>query len=83
MKAYVVMVRREFWEHRALWMAPLVLASLYVLLCLIPVDRCCGLSRQSPTVVYRGRRPGMGFQVEELKRREAACPGRGGPAPTL
>ena len=36
MNAYLVMVRREYWEHRALWIPPLVLAGLYVLLCLIP-----------------------------------------------
>ncbi|MEP7243057.1 MAG: hypothetical protein ABI885_05155 [Gammaproteobacteria bacterium] len=36
MNAYFVMVRREYWEHRALWVPPLILAGLYVLLCLIP-----------------------------------------------
>ena len=35
-KTFPVLVRREFWEHRALWMAPLVMAALYLLVCLIP-----------------------------------------------
>ncbi|HEV7714355.1 MAG TPA: ABC-2 transporter permease [Steroidobacteraceae bacterium] len=32
----IVLVRREFWEHRALWLVPLVVAALYLLICLIP-----------------------------------------------
>jgi ABC-2 type transport system permease protein len=31
-----VLVRREFWEHRALWLGPLVLAGLYLALCFVP-----------------------------------------------
>jgi len=32
----IVLIRREFWEHRALWMAPLVIAVLLVV-CAFPV----------------------------------------------
>jgi ABC-2 type transport system permease protein len=32
----VVLIRREFWEHRALWLVPLVVAALYIAVCLIP-----------------------------------------------
>lgn len=35
-KVFPVLIRREFWEHRVLWMAPLVIAALYVLACFIP-----------------------------------------------
>jgi ABC-2 type transport system permease protein len=31
-----VLIRREFWEHRVLWIAPLIVAVLYLLMCLIP-----------------------------------------------
>ncbi|HEU4624966.1 MAG TPA: hypothetical protein VFS52_09405 [Steroidobacteraceae bacterium] len=35
-KGWPVLVRREFWEHRALWIAPLVLAALYLAACFMP-----------------------------------------------
>jgi ABC-2 type transport system permease protein len=37
MKTLPVLIRREFWEHRVLWIAPLVVAILYIVMCLIPV----------------------------------------------
>ncbi|HNR22362.1 MAG TPA: hypothetical protein PKL49_04990 [Steroidobacteraceae bacterium] len=30
MKLYPILVRREFWEHRALWVAPLAMAALWI-----------------------------------------------------
>lgn len=30
MKYWITLVRREFWEHRALWMAPLLVAALLI-----------------------------------------------------
>ncbi len=35
MKDFAVMIRREFWEHRSLWLAPLVTLGLMLLLALI------------------------------------------------
>jgi ABC-2 type transport system permease protein len=32
MKYWITLVRREFWEHRALWMAPLAVAALLIVL---------------------------------------------------
>ncbi len=32
MKYWITLVRREFWEHRALWVAPLVVAALLIVL---------------------------------------------------
>jgi ABC-2 type transport system permease protein len=34
-KGWPVLIRREFWEHRSLWIAPLVVAALYLVACLI------------------------------------------------
>lgn len=34
-KGWPVLIRRELWEHRSLWMAPLVMAALYLVTCLI------------------------------------------------
>ncbi len=31
--ALIVLIRREFWEHRALWMAPAAVAVLYIVAC--------------------------------------------------
>ena len=31
MKALLTQIRREFWEHRALWIVPLVIAVLMLL----------------------------------------------------
>src|SRR5207237_6710040 len=42
-KTFPVLVRREFWEHRALWMAPLAMAALYLIVCLIPGSAGIGL----------------------------------------
>jgi ABC-2 type transport system permease protein len=36
MNTLPILIRREFWEHRVLWMAPLALALLYIIACLIP-----------------------------------------------
>jgi ABC-2 type transport system permease protein len=36
MQTMIVLIRREFWEHRALWMAPLVIAVLLVA-CAVPI----------------------------------------------
>lgn len=36
MNALPVLIRREFWEHRVLWLAPLAVAALYILVCLFP-----------------------------------------------
>lgn len=30
-----VLIRREFWEHRVLWMAPVILTALYIAGCLV------------------------------------------------
>jgi ABC-2 type transport system permease protein len=38
MNTLAILVRREFWEHRVLWIAPLVVATLYIVLCLLPVS---------------------------------------------
>jgi ABC-2 type transport system permease protein len=35
LRMFVTLVRREFWEHRALWMAPLAVAGL-LLICALP-----------------------------------------------
>jgi ABC-2 type transport system permease protein len=32
-KRWPVLIRREFWEHRSLWILPLVVAALYLLSC--------------------------------------------------
>jgi ABC-2 type transport system permease protein len=32
MKYWITLIRREFWEHRALWIAPLVVAGLLIVL---------------------------------------------------
>lgn len=34
-KRWPVLVRREFWEHRSLWITPLVMAGLYLLACVV------------------------------------------------
>lgn len=36
MNAMPILIRREFWEHRVLWIAPLALVVLYIIACLIP-----------------------------------------------
>jgi len=36
MNTLPVLIRREIWEHRVLWMAPLAVSVLYVLLCFLP-----------------------------------------------
>lgn len=35
MKYWQTLIRREFWEHRALWLAPLVVAALLIILTLL------------------------------------------------
>jgi ABC-2 type transport system permease protein len=35
MKYWQTLIRREFWEHRALWLAPLVVAGLLIILTLL------------------------------------------------
>jgi ABC-2 type transport system permease protein len=34
-RAFPLLVRREFWEHRALWMTPVALAAIFVLGCIV------------------------------------------------
>src|SRR5262249_37180498 len=34
-KGWPVLVRRELWEHRSLWIAPLVVAALYLITCVV------------------------------------------------
>jgi len=36
MNALPIQMRREFWEHRVLWMVPLIVCALYLAACLIP-----------------------------------------------
>ncbi|HVY83121.1 MAG TPA: hypothetical protein VG994_19200 [Steroidobacteraceae bacterium] len=35
-KGWPVLVRREFWEHRSLWITPVVVAALYLATCFLP-----------------------------------------------
>jgi ABC-2 type transport system permease protein len=35
-QTFPVLIRREFWEHRQLWIAPLVLAVAYIAVCFLP-----------------------------------------------
>jgi ABC-2 type transport system permease protein len=35
-QTFPVLIRREFWEHRQLWIAPLVLAIAYIAVCFLP-----------------------------------------------
>jgi len=52
----VALVRREFWEHRALWMAPLLIAALLALLLVLVHSLILrsGLSDWHPrTAVFR------------------------------
>jgi ABC-2 type transport system permease protein len=35
-RVFATLVRREFWEHRALWMTPLVVCALFLLICFVP-----------------------------------------------
>jgi ABC-2 type transport system permease protein len=35
-RIFPMLIRREFWEHRALWMTPLVVAALFILVCFVP-----------------------------------------------
>jgi ABC-2 type transport system permease protein len=34
-RAFPVLIRREFWEHRVLWIAPVVAVAVFILLCLV------------------------------------------------
>jgi ABC-2 type transport system permease protein len=34
-RAFPILIRRELWEHRVLWMAPLIIAALFVLGCVV------------------------------------------------
>jgi ABC-2 type transport system permease protein len=36
MNTLPVLIRREFWEHRVLWIAPLIVSGFLILLCLVP-----------------------------------------------
>ncbi len=35
-QAFPILIRREFWEHRQLWIAPLVLVIAYIAVCFLP-----------------------------------------------
>jgi ABC-2 type transport system permease protein len=39
MKVMAILVRREFWEHRVLWLAPLVLCVCYLVFCVFAATR--------------------------------------------
>lgn len=54
MKTLLLLIRREFWEHRALWIAPLVLAACYPLLVSIPAEMHAGPFRAGGTVELNG-----------------------------
>lgn len=43
MNALPILIRREFWEHRMLWIAPLVLVAVYLLLCFVPGPGVVGI----------------------------------------
>jgi ABC-2 type transport system permease protein len=34
-QVFPILIRREFWEHRVLWMAPLAAVAVFILLCLV------------------------------------------------
>jgi ABC-2 type transport system permease protein len=39
MKVMAILIRREFWEHRVLWLAPLVLCVCYLVFCVFAATR--------------------------------------------
>jgi ABC-2 type transport system permease protein len=45
MNALPILIRREFWEHRMLWIAPLVLVGIYFCLCFVPGPGVIGIPR--------------------------------------
>ena len=45
MKALPILIRREFWEHRMLWIAPLVLVGIYFCLCFVPGPGVIGIPK--------------------------------------
>jgi ABC-2 type transport system permease protein len=50
---YALLVRRELWEHRALWVAPAIVAGAFVVIVLFAGERSmfAGLDRGGPTGV--------------------------------
>ncbi len=48
MNTLPILIRREFWEHRVLWIAPLSLAVLYIITCFIPGALHIGSSGSLP-----------------------------------
>jgi ABC-2 type transport system permease protein len=47
-KRWPVLIRREFWEHRALWIMPLVVAGLYLVSCIFVGSADLQTARQRP-----------------------------------
>jgi ABC-2 type transport system permease protein len=45
MNALPILIRREFWEHRALWIAPLVLVGIYFCMCFVPGPGIVGIPK--------------------------------------
>jgi ABC-2 type transport system permease protein len=50
-RTLLLLIRREYWEHRVLWSAPLVLAAIYLLLCMLP-------TAVAPGGMWSGQMPG-------------------------
>ncbi|MEO8309313.1 MAG: hypothetical protein ABI616_14860 [Pseudomonadota bacterium] len=48
-KQYTMLIKREFWEHRSLWIAPLAVAAFFVL------ASCLGALMASSPIDYHGR----------------------------
>jgi ABC-2 type transport system permease protein len=45
MNTLPILIRREFWEHRMLWIAPLVLVGVYICMCFIPGPGVVGIPK--------------------------------------
>jgi ABC-2 type transport system permease protein len=45
MNGLPILIRREFWEHRMLWIAPLVLVGVYFCMCFIPGPGIVGIPK--------------------------------------
>jgi len=45
MNALPILIRRELWEHRMLWIAPLVLVGIYLCMCFVPGPGVIGIPK--------------------------------------
>jgi ABC-2 type transport system permease protein len=45
MNSLPILLRREFWEHRMLWIAPLVLVGIYFCMCFVPGPGVVGIPK--------------------------------------